>query len=115
MKSTLLFLSVFLSANLFGQNVYIPDANFKACLISKPSINTNGDTEIQFSEASAFSGAMYCGNMGISNLIGIEQFTNLTELFCPGNELESIDVTSNVFLEKLNFDCVFHSFLYIKS
>ena len=29
----------------FGQNVYIPDANFKAYLVGEPSINTNGDTE----------------------------------------------------------------------
>ena len=54
MKTILLFLSVFLSASFFGQNVYIPDANFKAYLVVNFDINTNEDNEIQVSEASAF-------------------------------------------------------------
>jgi len=29
----------------FGQNVNIPDANFKAYLVGNRAINTNGDTE----------------------------------------------------------------------
>ena len=44
----------------FGQNVYIPDANFKASLVGQPSINTNGDAEIQVSEATAFIGQIQC-------------------------------------------------------
>ena len=35
----------------FGQNVNIPDANFKAYLVGNTAINTNGDAEIQVSEA----------------------------------------------------------------
>ena len=34
-----------------GQNVNIPDANFKAYLVANSLINTNGDTEVQISEA----------------------------------------------------------------
>ena len=37
----------------FGQNVNIPDANFKAYLVGNTAINTNGDSEIQVSEANA--------------------------------------------------------------
>ena len=37
----------------FGQNVNIPDANFKSYLVGNTSINTNGDSEIQVSEATA--------------------------------------------------------------
>ena len=40
----------------FGQNVNIPDANFKAYLVGEPSINTNGDTQISVTEAAAFNG-----------------------------------------------------------
>ena len=40
----------------FGQNVNIPDTNFKAFLVGDTAINTNGDTEIQVSEANIFSG-----------------------------------------------------------
>ena len=52
----------------FGQNVYIPDANFKAYLVGNTAINTNGDTEIQVSEATVFNGSIDCTNMNISNL-----------------------------------------------
>ena len=51
----------------FGQNVNIPDANFKAYLVGNALINTNGDTEIQVSEATAFSGSINCYNMNISD------------------------------------------------
>ena len=98
MKTTLLFLSVFLTKSLFCQNVYIPDANFKAYLASNPDINTNGDTEIQISEAEAYSGTIYCGNANISDLTGIEAFTSITELYCPGNNLTSLDLSQNISL-----------------
>ena len=101
MKTTLLFLSVFLSANIFGQNVYIPDANFKAVLVGNSAINTNGDTEIQVSEASAFGGAIICDNQSISNLSGIEAFTALTELNCDVNNLTSLDLSINTALTLL--------------
>ena len=52
----------------FGQNVNIPDANFKAYLVGNTAINTNGDTEIQVSEAAAFNGTIWCPQMFISNL-----------------------------------------------
>ena len=102
MKTTLLFLYVFLSANLFGQNVYIPDANFKAYLVGNPLINTNNDTEIQVSEASVFNGAIDCSNSFISDLTGIEAFTGLYDLVCNENQLISLDVSQNIVLEGLS-------------
>ena len=75
----------------FGQNVNIPDANFKAYLVGNTAINTNGDTEIQQSEATVFgiwnSGSIYCDNMNIADLTGIEAFTALTYLECNNNQL----------------------------
>ena len=85
----------------FGQNVSIPDVNFKAYLIGNTSINTNGDTEIQLSEANLFNGAIYCNNMNISDLTGIEYFINLTDLSCSYNQLVSLDITQNYLLENL--------------
>ena len=87
----------------FGQNVYIPDATFKAYLVGNSLINTNGDTEIQVTEAAAFNGAIYCGYMNISDLTGIEAFTALTKLWCSGNQLTSLDVSQNTALTYL--DC----------
>ena len=79
MKNLLLVL-LLLPTLGFGQNVNIPDANFKAYLVGNTAINTNGDTEIQVSEATAFNGGIYCHSMSISNLTGIEAFTALTWL-----------------------------------
>ncbi|MDG1719465.1 MAG: hypothetical protein P8H17_06585 [Flavobacteriales bacterium] len=89
----------------FGQNVNIPDANFKAYLVGNTAINTNGDTEIQQSEATVFgiwnSGSIYCDNMNIADLTVIEAFTALTYLECNNNQLTSLDVSSNTDLEEL--------------
>ena len=85
----------------FGQPVNIPDVNFKAYLIGNTSIDTNGDTEIQVSEAHLFYGAIYCNNMNISDLTGIEYFINLTDLSCSYNQLVSLDITQNYLLENL--------------
>ena len=85
----------------FGQNVNIPDANFKAYLINNTAINRNGDKKIQVSEASAFNGNIDCHKMYISNLKGIEAFTALTELSCYDNQLKSLDVSKNTALTVL--------------
>jgi hypothetical protein len=86
----------------FGQDVYIPDANFKSCLVNNTAINTDGDSEIQVSEASAFTDTIYCNNLNISDLTGIEAFTALTYLNVNGNLLTSLDVSSNTALTYLN-------------
>ena len=85
---------------LTAQNVVIPDANFKANLVGNAAINTNGDTEIQVTEAAAYSGTIYCVGLGISDLTGIEAFTTLASLNCANNSISSIDVSSNT---SLNF------------
>jgi hypothetical protein len=98
MKTTLLILSIILFANLFAQNVSIPDANFKTYLINNTLINTNGDNEIQVSEATSYTQSVYCPSLGITDLTGIEAFTNITELYCGFNQLTSLDVSQNTAL-----------------
>ena len=100
MKNLLLVLLV-LPFIGFGQNVNIPDANFKAYLVGNTAINTNGDNQIQVSEASAFNGGINCYSMNISNLKGIEAFTALTVLDCSFNNLTSLDVSKNTALHGL--------------
>jgi len=86
-----------------GQNVYIPDTNFKALLISPwIGINTNGDSEIQVSEAISYTFNLNVGMSNISDLTGIEAFVNLTEFSCYGNQLTNIDLTQNTALTYLN-------------
>ena len=82
----------------FGQNVNIPDANFKAYLVGNLDINTNGDGEIQLREASVFDVQMNLSNLKISDLTGIEAFTALTNLWCPTNQLTTLDLTKNTAL-----------------
>ncbi|MGB0888089.1 MAG: T9SS type A sorting domain-containing protein, partial [Vicingaceae bacterium] len=78
--------------------VSIPDANFKSYLVGNSAINTNGDTEIQCSEASAFTGTINCNSSNISDLTGIEAFTNIPTLLCANNQLTTLDVSSNIAL-----------------
>jgi hypothetical protein len=87
----------------FGQNVNIPDANFKAYLVWNTAINTNGDAEIQISEATAFNGNIDCNFMNISDLTGIEDFSALTSWDCGLNFFTSLNVSSNTALTSL--DC----------
>src|SRR5690606_38288273 len=81
--------------------VTIPDANFKAYLVGNSAINTNADSEIQCTEATAFTGAIQVDGYNIYNLTGIEAFTSLTELDCRNNPLPSIDVSNNTALTEL--------------
>ncbi len=85
-----------------AQTVNIPDANFKAYLVGNSEINTNGDDEIQVSEAAAFSGDMSCSLLGIADLTGIETFTALTLLDCNYNQLTTIDISANTALSWLH-------------
>ena len=85
-----------------GQNVNIPDTNFKTYLIGDPLINTNGDSEIQVSEANIFNGTIWCENMNITDLTGIEYFINLTGLYCPYNQITSLNLSQNISLTGLS-------------
>lgn len=78
-----------------GQVVSIPDANFKSALLShSPVINTNGDGEIQVSEAQAFASMLNLGYKNIADYTGLEAFTGITELAVNGNPATSLVVTN---------------------
>ena len=76
--------------------VTITDTNFKNVLLNHtPTIDSNNDGEIQVTEAEAYSGAIFASSSSISDLTGIEAFINATELYCGGNSLTSLDLSSN--------------------
>lgn len=102
-----LLVFVFLGFIGNAQIVTIPDANFKAKLLAANQFNsiakdnlgqsitidTNSDGQIQDNEALAvYDLRVY--NSNISNLTGIESFTNLRYLDCGNNQLSSLNVTS---------------------
>ena len=102
MKTLLLSIAFLYTVNVDAQNVNIPDANFKAYLVGSAAINTNMDTEIQVSEAVAFTGIIDCQSLNISDLIGIEAFTSIEVLICSNNSLTYLDVSQNTALTSLS-------------
>jgi hypothetical protein len=98
-KNLLLTLSTIAFSSIsFGQNVNIPNSTFKNYLVGNSAININSDTEIQVSEAQAFSGTINCGFFSINDLTGIEAFTALTGLICHTNQLTTLDLSANLAL-----------------
>lgn len=101
----LLLFTTVINVASFAQIVNIPDANFKNALLNHiPVINTNGDSEIQVSEAQAFNGGMDVTGKNISNLTGISSFTNLYSLYCAKNQLTALNLSANTALLGLNCD-----------
>lgn len=97
-----LLISFLLSGfGIYAQNVNVPDGNFKDALTSNANVNTNGDTEIQVSEATAFTGSLDLSSQGIKSLTGIEAFTQLTGLNCSSNQLSRLDFSQNTALTSL--------------
>ena len=81
-------------------SVNISHATFKSALINwkidgNHVVNTNGDSEIQVSEAMAYDGGLNVRGLIISDLTGIEAFTALTSLNCNENNISSLDVSNN--------------------
>lgn len=93
LSTMLLLLGVTLG--LQAQNVYIPDPAFKTALLGNAILNTNGDTEIQVTEAQAYRGGIDVHGKGIATLTGIEYFTGLTHLYCHNNQIDSLDLSNN--------------------
>jgi len=100
----LFYLLVLLSSIANAQVVNIPDANFKARLISN-GVDQNEDGQIQESEALAVQ-SMYLINANISDLTGIEAFTNITSLICYQNQITSLNVSG--FTQLMTLDCSYN-------
>ena len=77
---------------------HFPDANFRSYL--KTASFNDGD-DILTTEELANAKEIICDFKDISDLTGIEYFTNLTQLFCPMNNLTSLDVSKNTKLTQL--------------
>lgn len=117
MKIKLFFLFLLLSSlAVNAQIINIPDANFKAKLLSSSPSNTiaknlsgnyfaidsNGDGEIQQSEAEQVR-QLNVSNSSISSVVGILSFINLQSLDCSDNSLTFLDLQGLTNLQYL--DC----------
>ncbi|MDY0781136.1 choice-of-anchor D domain-containing protein [Tenacibaculum sp. IB213877] len=85
-----------------GNVVNIPDANFKTALVGDSSINTNGDGEIQVSEAQAYTGVIRVDGLSISDVTGLEVFENISQFHAMNNALTSIDLSQNTAITHLS-------------
>ncbi|CAM4112154.1 T9SS type A sorting domain-containing protein [Flavobacterium antarcticum] len=128
MKTLVLFITLLLSALGYSQIINIPNAAFKSKLLAANSTNffasteapvysvfynnwsgptsntidTNGDGEIQVSEALAIK-CLNLKDSNLTNLSGIEFFTNLQSLRVNGNNLTSLNLNQNTAL--INLRC----------
>ena len=91
-------ISVFLG-DVFLNETYFPDANFRSALASILEIN-EGD-EITVDKIAATT-ELHVSYESISDLTGIEYFSALEEFSCQGNQLTEIDVSKNTALKGLN-------------
>ncbi|MCB9425785.1 MAG: T9SS type A sorting domain-containing protein [Flavobacteriales bacterium] len=96
-------------------NITFADANFKSKLLESSTSNTiakdltgnyfkidaNDDGEIDESEAQSVS-SLSVFKQQITNLSGIEYFTNLKYLYCYENHITSLDLSQNTQLIELN-------------
>jgi len=103
-KLHLFFLLVlFNSIDLHSQTTSIPDSTFEQALISL-NIDTNGlNGNILNSDASSVT-TLFIGNIGVTDLSGIEAFKNLKYLFAYNNHLTTLDLSYNPYLEILDAD-----------
>lgn len=85
-----------------GNIVNIPDANFKTALVTNNAINTNGDSEIQDSEAQAYTGVIRVDGLNIADVTGLEAFVNISEFHAMNNALTSIDLSQNTVIVRLS-------------
>ncbi len=121
----LLFIVSIVSYTISAQIVNIPDANFKAKLLSATTTNeyakdingnsmvidTNNNGQIEQSEAlmvyklfdiTATAPPFKLASNPIADLTGIAAFTNLRYLNISGNQLTTLDLSSNLLLTYLN-------------
>ena len=105
-KKQLLFWSLLLFTFCIGNaqiNINIPDPNFKPTLLNHedPVVDTNGDGEVSEQEALAVT-SLIMRDKGITDLTGIEKFTNLDVLVVAYNHIDEVNVTHNTKLTVLN-------------
>ncbi|MEM5565141.1 T9SS type A sorting domain-containing protein [Psychroserpens sp. AS72] len=108
MKKVIFFIFVIITISANSQIINFDDPNFKDLLLTTDIedsiamnsdniaiiIDTNGDGEIEVSEAALVDELFIPINSNISSLVGVEFFTNLTQLSCLYNELTQLDVST---------------------
>jgi Leucine-rich repeat (LRR) protein len=77
---------------IYPNYISVKDATLMTYLLE--NFDIDGDGRISEVEAKKVT-AIDCSKLGVSTLEGIGQFTGLTSLICSGNNLTSVDISSN--------------------
>ena len=95
-------LLILLCLPFFGnaQKTYVPDDAFEQVLISLGLDNTFDDSV--YTSAIDTIAILYMSNEGITDLTGIEDFTQLSELYCYDNQITELDLSDNSNLFEFN-------------
>ena len=80
-------------------NILFKDANFKSYLLM--NFDLDGDGEISKNEANEVT-AININGKSVSDVSGIEYFTNLTSFDCSNNQITKLDVSKNTSLQTLS-------------
>ncbi len=111
------FILLLFSSTVFSQIINFPDANFKSKLLSAEAgngtaylcngnsftLDMNNDGEIEVSEALMVC-SLAISNSNISDLTGLEYFTNLDHLQCNNNAVTELDLSSLTNLVGININ-----------
>ena len=87
------------SSGIAIDEVNFPDENFRNWVLAQ---NCGADGILTDEEIAAFTGGLYLSDLNITDLKGIEFFTELTGLACFSNQLTSLDVSNNTALTSLS-------------
>jgi len=102
MKTKLFLVSLLASFWANAQTTPIPDAVFEQYLVDQ-GFDTNGmNGNILDSDAQAVTSLNMTG-LNITNLSGIEAFTNLTNIYCVSCNLTTVDLSNNPNINTINF------------
>ncbi|WP_201918622.1 T9SS type A sorting domain-containing protein [Aquimarina mytili] len=86
--------------NCYYNQTFIPDDGFEQAIIDLGLDSGSLDDYVPTAGISALSTLDISGN-DISDLTGIQDFTNLTSLNCRNNLLTDVDISNNILLERL--------------
>ncbi|WP_338734116.1 leucine-rich repeat domain-containing protein [Mangrovimonas cancribranchiae] len=101
LKKCIIILWLVIGGGVFAQTTLIPDSNFEQALINI-GIDTNGlNGNILNSDAITVE-YLNLDHSFISDLSGIEAFSNLKYLFCFGNNISNVNLSQNTELKKLD-------------
>ena len=95
------------------QQTFIPDDNFEQALI-EIGLDSLIDNLVLTSNIDAVE-YLKLTNLNISSLEGIQDFSSLKILICDSNNIENLNLNSNIFLEELNCTDNFINSLSIQS